>query len=111
MFRPTPPALSLQVKMVRRWGMRANASDLEIELTEAEKPLVSQIDFNFSATSHEANSWRPIMPWRRLCARCSIGTRYPNPEGDSSGIQRTSSADGACLDRKSTRLNSSHRCI
>src|ERR1035438_2376754 len=60
MFRPTPPALSLQVKMVRRWGMRANASDLEIELTEPEKALVSQIDFNFSATSHDANSWRPM---------------------------------------------------
>ena len=60
MFRPTPPALPLQVKMVRRWGMRANASDLEIELTEPEKALVSQIDFNFSATSHDANSWRPM---------------------------------------------------
>ena len=46
--------------MVRRWGMPANASDLEIGLTEREKSLVSQIDFNFSATSYNADSWRPV---------------------------------------------------
>jgi len=45
---------------VRRCGMRTNASDLEIELTEREKVLVSHIDFNPSTSSHNADSWRPI---------------------------------------------------
>lgn len=45
---------------MRRLGMRANASDLEIKLTEREKALISQIDFDPSATSHDADSWRPI---------------------------------------------------
>lgn len=40
--------------------MRANPSDLEIELTEQERALVSQINFNFSGTSYNADSWRPI---------------------------------------------------
>ena len=40
--------------------MRAKASDLEIELTERERALVSQIDFYPSAASHNADSWRPI---------------------------------------------------
>jgi hypothetical protein len=40
--------------------MRANASDLEIELTERETALVSQIDFDPSAISHNADSWRVI---------------------------------------------------
>ena len=40
--------------------MRANASDLEIELTEREKALVSQINFNPSPTSYNADSWRPV---------------------------------------------------
>ena len=53
-------SLPLKVKMVRRCGMRANASDLVIELTEREKVLVSQIDFNPSALSHNVDSWRPI---------------------------------------------------
>jgi hypothetical protein len=40
--------------------MRAHVSDLEIELTEREKALVFQIDFNFSATSHNSDSWRSM---------------------------------------------------
>ena len=40
--------------------MRAHVSDLEIELTEREKALVSQIDFTFSATSHNSDSWRSM---------------------------------------------------
>jgi len=40
--------------------MRANASGLEIELTEREKALVSQIDFNPSATSHNSRPWQSI---------------------------------------------------
>ena len=46
--------------MVRKLGMREKASDLEIELTERELALVSQIDFYPSAASHNADSWRPI---------------------------------------------------
>ena len=52
--------LPLKVKMVRRCGMRAKGSDLEIDLTEPGKVLVSQIDFSPSASSHNADSWLPI---------------------------------------------------
>jgi hypothetical protein len=40
--------------------MQITVTDLAIELTEKEKELVSRIDFNPSAGSHNAASWRPI---------------------------------------------------
>jgi hypothetical protein len=40
--------------------MRARPPDLEIELTEREKVLLAQIDFDPSATSRNADSWLPI---------------------------------------------------
>jgi hypothetical protein len=69
----------LKVKMVRRWDMRANASDLEIGLTEREKVLVSHIDFNPSATSHDADSWRPIADAMEELM-CSLLERNAIPE-------------------------------
>lgn len=66
-------SLPLKVRMVRRWGMRANASDLEIELTERETALVLQIDFDPSATSHNAGSWRAIADAMEELMRSLLG--------------------------------------
>ena len=40
--------------------MRAAVTNLAIDLTERERDLVSRIDFNPSARSHDADSWRPV---------------------------------------------------
>ena len=53
--------------------MRANSSDFEIELTEREKTLVSQINFNFSGTSYNADSWRPIADAMEELMRSLLG--------------------------------------